>query len=127
MQALGNDMSRLKSDCKLKLETEIAVRSLQMISLTGKSEATSTITPLWQIFTIGSWGGGKTGNLRWNKFNNLRIQVTSLKWQRHNSEYLIIKTKTSYICTRCDIFLQQNRLFHLLSEIKYTLYVSVCY
>jgi len=46
MQALGNDMSRLKSDCKLKLETEIAVRSLQMISLTGKSEATSTITPL---------------------------------------------------------------------------------
>jgi len=46
MQALDNDMSRYKSDSKLKMETEIAVRSLQMISLTEKREATSTITPL---------------------------------------------------------------------------------
>eukprot|EP00090_Calanus_glacialis_P022108 TRINITY_DN34118_c0_g1_i1.p1 TRINITY_DN34118_c0_g1~~TRINITY_DN34118_c0_g1_i1.p1 ORF type:complete len:181 (+),score=43.46 TRINITY_DN34118_c0_g1_i1:350-892(+) len=46
MQAMDKDVSRLKSDSKQKLETEIAVRSLQMISLTGKREATSTISPL---------------------------------------------------------------------------------
>merc|ERR1712106_869258 len=35
LQAMDKDMSRLKSDCRQELETEIAVRSLQMISLTG--------------------------------------------------------------------------------------------
>ena len=46
MQTMNKDVLRLKPDSKMDLETEIALRSLQMISLTGKRETTSTISPL---------------------------------------------------------------------------------